>query len=124
LDQLEPGARLPYGSYTLSLKSGKTTAKEPRLSFTVQFVNVRGLKVRFEKRRRILQIISSLGIVSLASQEWLIIGFSSFFTDLYLLAFGPLYHEMNEQELHQILSSMMEKELRIRTAAESFLDVD
>jgi len=43
--------------------------------------------------------------------------------DLYLLAFDSLYQEMNEQELHQILSSMMEKELRIRTAAEEFIDV-
>ncbi|KAI9286695.1 NRDE-2, necessary for RNA interference-domain-containing protein [Umbelopsis sp. AD052] len=44
--------------------------------------------------------------------------------DLYLMAFDVLYHEMNEQELHQILSSMMEKELRIRTAAEAFMDME
>ncbi|KAH8548370.1 NRDE-2, necessary for RNA interference-domain-containing protein [Umbelopsis sp. PMI_123] len=44
--------------------------------------------------------------------------------DLYLMAFDVLYHEMNEQELHQILSSMMEKELRIRTPAETFMDIE
>lgn len=44
------------------------------------------------------------------------------FTDLYMIGFEALYHHMSEQELHQLLSTMMEKELRIRTVVDTFLE--
>ncbi|KAG2181353.1 hypothetical protein INT43_008936 [Umbelopsis isabellina] len=42
--------------------------------------------------------------------------------DLYMIGFDALYHHMTEQELHQLLSTMMEKELRIRTVVDTFLE--
>lgn len=68
-----------------------------------------------------LGCIVSFNLVKPKKKKILIIIFSSI-SDLYLMAFDVLYHEMNEQELHQILSSVMEKELRIRTAAEAFME--